>query len=555
MAVHDLAGKPVPRSMLVDTASLVDAYYRTRPDPAHPGCRVSFGTSGHRGSSIAASFNEDHILAITQAICDYKREFGITGPVFVGRDTHALSEPAFKTAIEVLAANALTAMVDEDLGFTPTPSVSRAVIEYNRSRSSDPADGIVITPSHNGPEDGGFKYNPPEGGPADTKTTGWIEKRANALLEGRLAGVRRIPYERALSAPTTTRYDFTGPYVEGLASVIDMGSIASSGLRLCADALGGSGASYWHRIAERYALSIDVLHDTADATFGFMTLDHDGRIRMDCSSPYAMASLVALKDRYDLAFGNDPDFDRHGIVTGKAGLMNPNHFLAAAVVHLFSSRPSWLPSSGVGKTLVSSAMIDRAAELVRRELFETPVGFKWFVEPLIGGRVAFAGEESAGASLVCMDGSVWTTDKDGIAMALVAAEMLARTGKDPSDLYRELEERFGVYHYERIDVPAGPREKAALSGITPDMVEARVLAGDAVTAVLTRAPANGAAIGGIKVVTASGWFAARPSGTEDVYKIYAESFRGPDHLALIQEEARSLVSTVFGRQASTGGGA
>jgi phosphoglucomutase len=531
--------------MLVDVRALLDAYCSTRPDPADPRCRVAFGTSGHRGSSLDATFNEDHILAITQAICDYKAQFGVSGPVFVGRDTHALSGPAFETALEVLAANGVTAMVDELLGFTPTPVISRAVIEYNRGRTVDPADGIVITPSHNPPEDGGFKYNPPEGGPADTGTTAWIEARANEILAQRCAPARRIPFQRALEAPSTVRYDYAGPYVEGLATVLDLERVAASGLTLCADALGGSGAAYWARIAERYGLSIEVLHVEPDPAFSFMTLDHDGKIRMDCSSPYAMASLISLADRFDLAFGNDPDFDRHGIVTKGGGLMNPNHFLSASVAYLFSTRTGWPPASGVGKTLVSSSMIDRACELAGRPLFEMPVGFKWFVPLFMDARAAFAGEESAGATFLCRDGGVWTTDKDGLVMALLACEMTAVTGSDPSKIYRGLEERFGAFHYERIDVPADAARRKALAEVTPGRIETRTLAGDPVTAVLTRAPANGAPIGGVKVVSDGGWFAARPSGTEDIYKVYAESFRGRGHLAMIQEDASTIVRRIF----------
>ncbi len=545
MALHDLAGKPAPKSLLVDVEALVDTYYSIHPDPVDPVQRVSFGTSGHRGSSSAGSFNEDHILAITQAVCDYKREYSITGPLFLGKDTHGLSGPAFRSTLEVLAANAVNVMIDEGGGFTPTPVISYAILEYNWARRTDLADGIVITPSHNPPEDGGIKYNPPEGGPADTGVTAWIAARANDILAGHNVEVRRIPFERAAKAPTTTLYDYVGPYVEELSSIIDMGKVASAGLNLGADALGGSGAAYWPRIAERYGLSLELMHGDADPTFGFMTVDHDGRIRMDCSSPYAMAGLIGLKERFDLAFGNDPDFDRHGIVTRAGGLMNPNHYLAVAVEYLFSPRAQWPTGTGVGKTLVSSSMIDRVAELLGRPLIEMPVGFKWFVSGLIDGSIGFGGEESAGASFLRMDGTVWTTDKDGIIMALLAAEMMAVRGRDPYELYGDLEKRFGAYAYERIDVPAGPAQKAALGRLSSKLIVSDELAGDAITAVLTEAPANMAAIGGIKVITGSGWFAARPSGTEDVYKVYAESFKGSDHLRALQEGARDLISQAF----------
>lgn len=547
MSVHDLAGTKAPKDMLVDITALGDSYYGIHPDPSDRTQRVAFGTSGHRGTSFNGSFNEDHIKAITQSICDYRREFAITGPVFMGKDTHALSEHAFRTALEVLAANAVTVMIDENLGFTPTPVISRAVLEYNRSRKDGLADGIVITPSHNPPEDGGFKYNPPEGGPADTSTTAWIERRANELLAQGCACLRSIPYERALKAATTVRYDFLGLYVEGLSKVVDMELVSMAGLRLCADAMGGAGAAYWERIAERYGLKLDVLHAEPDPTFSFMTLDHDGRIRMDCSSPYAMAGLLELKGAYDLAFGNDPDFDRHGIVTASQGLMNPNHFLSAAASYLFGARPRWPSGAGVGKTIVSSSMIDRASELAGRHVYETPVGFKWFVEPLRSSRVAFACEESAGASLVCKDGSVWTTDKDGIVMALISCEMTASTGKDPSEHYRELERRFGGYAYERMDVPVTRARKELLAALTPSMMDMDELAGEKITAKLTRAPSNDAPIGGIKVVAPSGWFAVRPSGTEDIYKVYAESFRGPEHLRWIQKGAHEVLESIFAR--------
>lgn len=542
MGVHHLAGLPAPTEMLLDVKPLMDAYYALHPDMAVPAHRVAFGTSGHRGTSLASSFNEDHILAIAQAICDYKKETGIDGPLFMGRDTHALSEPAFRTALEVFAANAVTVMIDEEDGYTPTPVISHAILEYNRGRKAGLADGIVVTPSHNPPEDGGFKYNPPEGGPADTNITAWIAARANTILEGHNAIVRRIPFERAFKAPTTTPYDYIGPYVEGLSSIIDMGAIASAGLKLGADALGGAGFAFWPRIAERYGLNIETMHASADPTFGFMRVDHDGRIRMDCSSPYAMAGLIGLKDRFDLAFGNDPDFDRHGIVTRTGGLMNPNHYLATAISYLFTTRRGWSTDAAVGKTLVSSSMIDRVAQSLGRRLVEVPVGFKWFVKGLMDGSLGFGGEESAGASFLRMDGSVWTTDKDGFIMDLLAAEMLGVSGRDPREIYQGLEAQFGPFAYERMDVPATKAEKAVLGRISPGLIVQKDLAGDAILSVLTSAPANSSPIGGIKVVTDGGWFAARPSGTEDIYKIYAESFKGAQHLEQLQKGARDLIA-------------
>ncbi|HWR67864.1 MAG TPA: phosphoglucomutase (alpha-D-glucose-1,6-bisphosphate-dependent) [Desulfomonilia bacterium] len=545
MERHPLAGRPAPKDMLVDVSALIDAYYSVHPDPSVSIQRVAFGTSGHRGSSVSGSFNEDHILAITQAICDYKREYSITGPLFLGKDTHGLSEPAFRSALEVLAANAVNVMIDEGGGYTPTPVISHSILEYNRGRKTDMADGIVITPSHNPPADGGIKYNPPEGGPADTGVTAWIAGRANEILAGHGVRVRRIPFERAVKAPTTTLYDYAGPYVEELSGIIDMERVTSAGLRLGADALGGSGAAFWPRIADRYGLSLELMHGDADPTFGFMTVDHDGKIRMDCSSQYAMAGLIGLKDRFDIAFGNDPDFDRHGIVTRTGGLMNPNHYLAVAAWYLFSTRARWKPQTGIGKTLVSSSMIDRVAGFLGRPLLEMPVGFKWFVGGLMDGSIGFAGEESAGATFLRMDGTVWTTDKDGIIMGLLAAEMTALHGRDPAELYGDLEERFGTYAYERIDVPASPAQKAVLGRLSPDLISSGELAGDTITSVLTEAPANKASIGGIKVVTHGGWFAARPSGTEDVYKIYAESFSGAGHLRELQAGARDLISQAF----------
>jgi phosphoglucomutase len=547
MGIHHLAGKPAPSEMLVDVQALINAYYSLHPDPIIATHRVSFGTSGHRGSSLTYSFNEDHILAITQAICDFKAEMGYDGPLFLGKDTHALSEPAFRTVMEVLAANAVTVMIQESSGYTPTPVISHAILCYNRGRKTSPADGIVITPSHNPPEDGGLKYNPPEGGPADTNITSWIARRANELLEGHNASVRRIPFERAIKAPTTSEYDYIAPYVEDLNDIIDMEAISSAGLKLGADALGGSGAAYWPRIAERYDLHIEVMHDEADPTFRFMTVDHDGKIRMDCSSPYAMAGLIELKDRFDIAFGNDPDFDRHGIVTKSGGLMNPNRYLACAIEYLFSTRKNWRSDAAIGKTLVSSSMIDRVAQYLGRQLVEVPVGFKWFVSGLLDGSIGFGGEESAGASFLRKDGKVWTTDKDGIIMSLLAAEMTAIRGRDPTELYRALEGKFGSPAYERIDVPASPAQKAVLGKLSPEIITQGTLAGEPITEVMNEAPGNLSPIGGLKVVTTNGWFAARPSGTEDVYKIYAESFRGRDHLKQLQDGAQELIAEAFSR--------
>jgi phosphoglucomutase len=543
--MHPLAGKPAPRSLLVDLPALVSAYYTVRPDPAEPGCRVVFGTSGHRGSSLAGSFNEDHILAVVQAICQYRRQAGITGPLFLGRDTHALSEPAHATALEVLAGNGVATRAALDGSFTPTPSVSLAILTWNRDRREDLADGIVITPSHNPPDNGGIKYNPPDGGPAGTDVTGWVAARANELLAGGNREVRRLPLERARRADCVAAYDFRANYVEDLAGVVDLEAIRRAGLRLGADALGGSGLAYWEAIAERYRLDIDRIHCDYDPTFGFMCVDRDGRIRMDCSSPQAMAGLVALKDRYDLAFGNDPDFDRHGIVCPSAGLMNPNHYLAVAVDHLFRTRAGWRADAAVGKTLVSSSMIDRVGAALGRKVVEVPVGFKWFVPGLVDGSLGFGGEESAGASFLRRDGRVWTTDKDGLILALLAAEILAVTGEDPGVHYRRLTERHGAPLYERMDAPAGAEARARLARLAPEQVAAATLAGDPITGRLTRAPGNGAAIGGLKVTTDHGWFAARPSGTEDVYKIYAESFRDQAHLDAIKAEAQAIVAAAI----------
>ena len=540
-----LAGKPAPQSLLINVPRLVSAYYTFKPDPDNEGERVSFGTSGHRGSSLERSFNEDHILAVCAALCEYRTSEGITGPLFVGMDTHALSEAARATAAEVFAANGLTVMLQEGLGYTPTPVVSHAILTYNRGRTDGLADGVVITPSHNPPEDGGFKYNPPNGGPADTATTTWIQNRANEILKEGLKGVKRLPFERALQADTTHLYDFVTPYAEDLQNVVDMDAVAGAGLKIGVDPMGGAGVAYWEPIAERYGLNLEVVNPNVDPTFSFMTVDKDGKIRMDCSSPAAMASLIGLKDRFDIAFGNDPDYDRHGVVTKGAGLMNPNHYLAVAIHYLFQNRPGWRDDAAVGKTLVSSSMIDRVAKDLGRPLAEVPVGFKWFVDGLLGGSYGFGGEESAGASFLRRDGTVWTTDKDGIIMDLLAAEITAKTGRDPGEHYHELEQRFGSPVYARLDAPANAAQKAALKTLTPDAVTATELAGEPIQQTLTRAPGNDAPIGGLKVVTDNGWFAARPSGTEDIYKIYAESFKGETHLAQIQEEAQALVSEAF----------
>jgi len=543
MNAHPLAGQPAPSNVLVDVAKLIAAYYETKPDPDDPSHRVSFGTSGHRGSSFRRSFNEAHILATTQAICDYREAEGIDGPLYIGIDTHALSAPAGRTALEVLAANGIETCMAPEGHFTPTPAISFAILEHNRNSSSD-GDGIVVTPSHNPPEDGGFKYNPPHGGPADTDVTSWIERRANQLLAAGLKDVRRVPYETALRAETTHLHDFITPYVEGLESVLDMRAISTAGLRIGVDPMGGAGIEYWPRIAERYDLRLDIVNDVIDPTFSFMTLDRDGKIRMDCSSPYAMASLVDLRNQYDIAFGNDTDFDRHGIVTRSWGLLNPNHYLSVAISYLFTER-DWDSRAAIGKTLVSSAMIDRVAKDLRRRLAEVPVGFKWFVQGLLDGSLGFGGEESAGASFLRKDASVWTTDKDGILLNLLAAEITATTGQDPGECYQTLTRQFGAPVYERIDAPATPEQKAALKGMSESDLDASELAGEPIEQVLTKAPDNDAAIGGLKVTTENGWFAARPSGTEDVYKIYAESFVGREHLASIQKEAKELIGRVF----------
>ena len=543
MSKHPLAGKPCPPELRTDIPKLIRSYFTTEVDPADPAQKVSFGTSGHRGSSLKGTFQEDHIAAIVQAVCDYRQQAGIRGCLFLGKDTHALSEPAAATALEVLAANGVTVRMSD--GFTPTPVISHAILTANAGADVQ-CDGIVITPSHNPPDNGGIKYNPPHGGPADTAVTGWIADRANELLRNGMNGVKRVSYAAARKADTTIEYDFITPYVEDLQNVVDMKAIADAGLKLGADALGGSGLAYWPVIAERYKLNMTELNGNPDPTFGFMCMDWDGKIRMDCSSPDAMASLIALKDKFDLAWGNDPDFDRHGIVTPDGGLMNPNHYLACAIAYLFGSRDAWRKDAAVGKTAVSSSMIDRVAASLGRTLCEVPVGFKWFVPGLIDGSFGFGGEESAGASFLRFNGGVWSTDKDGIILALLAAEMTAKTGKTPSQHYAALTERFGSPVYRRIDAPADGALKAALAALSPEAVKATELAGEPIVAKLTHAPGNHAAIGGLKVVTENGWFAARPSGTEDVYKIYAESFKGEAHLAAIQEEAKAIVSSVRG---------
>ena len=546
MPIHPNAGKPVAKEDLTDVAELISLYYEIQPDVENPDQKVAFGTSGHRGSSLKDNFTEAHIRAISQGICEYRAEQGITGPLFIGKDTHALSTPAEKTALQVFAGNGVTVHIDKDGGYTPTPVISHAILGYNADRNEGLADGVVITPSHNPPDNGGFKYNPPNGGPADTDATSWIADRANELLRGNNAGVKSLSYREALDADTTVMHDFINPYVNDLDAVIDMQAIADSGLKICADAMGGAGIRYWKPIAEKYGIDFTIRNDSADYTFSFMTVDGDGKVRMDCSSPYAMASLVALKDDFDIAFGNDPDFDRHGIVTKSAGLMNPNHYLAVAINYLFSNRQNWKADAAVGKTLVSSSMIDRVAADLGRDLQEVPVGFKWFVNGLVDGSYGFGGEESAGASFLRKDGTVWSTDKDGIILCLLACEILAVTKKDPGEHYRDLVEKFGDPVYARIDAPANREQKARLAALSPDQVKAETLAGEAITAKLTHAPANGAAIGGLKVCTENGWFAARPSGTEDIYKIYAESFIGEDHLKQIQDEAKEIVTAALG---------
>jgi phosphoglucomutase len=546
MAISPLAGKPAPKVLLVDLDRLEREYYERRPDVDDPTQLVSFGTSGHRGSSLRGSFNEAHILSISQAICDYRRGQGTDGPLYMGKDTHALSVPAQRTALEVMAANNVDVVIQRDDGVTPTPVISWAILTYNRGRSEHLADGVVVTPSHNPPEDGGFKYNPTNGGPADTDATRWIEDRANELLCRGNAGVNRVPLATALAAASTHQDDFVLPYVRDLRSVVDMEAIRAAGLTLGVDPLGGAARPYWEPINSVYRLDIAVVNPTIDPTFSFMTVDHDGKIRMDCSSPYAMARLVGLKDHYRVAFANDPDSDRHGIVTPAAGLMNPNHYLAVAIRYLLTHRPLWPAAAAVGKTLVSSSMIDRVVQRLGRRLFESPVGFKWFAPGLFDGSCCFGGEESAGASFLRHDGSVWTTDKDGLIMDLLAAEITARTGKDPGDHYRELTDEFGTPYYTRIDAAATPEQKARLGKLSPEAVEESTLAGEPIAAKLTRAPGNNAAIGGLKVVAASGWFAARPSGTENIYKIYAESFIDRAHLDAVVSEAQAMVNHALG---------
>jgi phosphoglucomutase len=546
--ISPLAGHPAPASLLVNVPRLVTAYYAEHPDASVAAERVAFGTSGHRGSALERTFNEAHILAITQAICSHRVMHAITGPLFLGIDTHALSEPAWVSALEVLAGNGVEVMIDRERGYTPTPVISHAILRYNRGRTGGLADGIVVTPSHNPPDDGGFKYNPPTGGPADTAITGWIEQTANALLADGLKGVRRMPYSRACRASTTHLHDYVSPYVDDLGHVVDMPRIRSAGVRIGVDPFGGAGVRYWPPIVARYGIAVTVVNDAIDATFRFMTVDWDGKIRTDCSSPYVMAPVVALmarREQFDIAFANDADHDRHGIVTPTAGLMNPNHYLAVAISYLFTHRPAWSATAAVGKTVVSSSLIDRVTKGLGRRLFEVPVGFKWFVDGFLTGSIAFGGEESAGATFQRLDGSAWTTDKDGIVAGLLAAEMTATLGIDPGARYVDLTREFGAPVYERIDAPATPGERRLLSRLDSAQVEAKELAGDVIRAVLTTAPGNGASIGGVKVITDNGWFAVRPSGTEAVYKLYAESFRDSAHLARIQTEAQAIVARVF----------
>lgn len=546
MTINSQAGKPVDPAMLVNIPELITAYYANHPDIEEAGQRVSFGTSGHRGSSLKNSFNEDHILATSQAICLYRQAHNISGPLFIGMDTHALSTPAMTTALEVLAANGVQTMISKDNAYTPTPAVSHAILTYNRGRKDGLADGIVITPSHNPPEDGGYKYNPPSGGPAGSEITAWIEKKANELLADNLSGVKRISYQKALKADTTHIHDYIDAYVSDLDKVIDMAVIRDAGIVMGVDPLGGSGVQYWPVIAERYKLNLTVVDNTVDPTFRFMTLDWDGRIRMDPSSSHAMQRLIGLKDRFQIACGCDTDHDRHGIITAGTGLLPPNHYLAVCVYYLFQNRPNWPASAAVGKTLVSSSMIDRVTAKLGRKLQEVPVGFKWFVDGLLDGSLGFGGEESAGASFERLDGTAWSTDKDGIIACLLAAEITARLQRDPGEIYKELADQFGAPVYERIDAPATPAQKAALAKLSPDKIRLKELAGEKIEAALTHAPGNGAAIGGLKVVSANGWFAARPSGTEDIYKIYAESFKGETHLKQIQEEAQAIVLDAVG---------
>ncbi|WOH51888.1 phosphoglucomutase (alpha-D-glucose-1,6-bisphosphate-dependent) [Bradyrhizobium sp. sBnM-33] len=544
-APNPAAGKPVDSVSLVNVPQLITAYFASKPDPSDPTQRVAFGTSGHRGTSLKNSFNENHILATTQAICDHRRETGLNGPLFIGIDTHALAEPALVSAMEVFAANGVDIMIDERGGYTPTPVISRAILSYNKERTSGLADGVVITPSHNPPEDGGYKYNPPHGGPADTDVTAKVEKAANAYMEADMKGVARMPYARARKAPTTHLHDYVSPFVADLGNAVDMALIKSSGVKIGIDPLGGAAVHYWAPLIERYGIDATIVNDAVDPTFRFMTADWDGKIRMDCSSPFAMASLIQMRDRFDVAFANDTDADRHGIVTRTGGLMNPNHFLAVAIAYLFAHRPQWGSKAAIGKTIVSSSIIDRVAKKLNRKLVETPVGFKWFVDGLGTGGFGFAGEESAGASFLKRDGSVWTTDKDGMVMGLLAAEILGRTGRDPSQQFAALTAELGVPFYERIDVPATPKQKSALKALGPEQLNMHQLAGEPVSAIRTRAPGNDQSFGGIKVESEAGWFAARPSGTEDVYKIYAESFRDQNHLKSIQQDAQQAIAKAF----------
>jgi phosphoglucomutase len=547
MKVSPLAGKPAPESLLANIPRLVTDYYALEPDPANVAQKVAFGTSGHRGTSTAGSFNEEHILAITQAICQHRREQGVDGPLFIGIDTHALSEPAFASALEVLAANDVDVMIDDRDGFTPTPVVSHAILGYNRGKSTGLADGIVITPSHNPPEDGGFKYDPPSGGPADSATTKWIQDRANEMIAGGLKHVRRVKFARAKSAPTTHRHNYMSSYIGDLGAVIDFDAIRGAGLSLGVDPLGGAGVFYWDVIADQYRIPLTVVSEVVDATFRFMTVDWDGKIRMDCSSPYAMQRLIHLKDKFDVAWACDPDHDRHGIVAKSTGLLNPNHYLAVAISYLFTHRPNWPRQAAVGKTVVSSSMIDRVTAGLGRALKEVPVGFKWFVDGLVNGTLGFGGEESAGASFLRRDGSVWTTDKDGIILGILAAEMTAATGKDPGELYGDLTRQYGDPAYERIDAPASPEQKKILAALSARDIDESELAGERIKSILTTAPGTSDPIGGVKVITDAGWFAARPSGTEDVYKLYAESFHGPEHLRRIQAEAQAIVGRAFSK--------
>lgn len=547
MSIHPLAGKPAPLESLTNIPRLISAYYTQHPEPGNPAQAVAFGTSGHRGTSLDGSFNDDHVAAISQAIYEYRRGEGITGPLFMGMDSHGLSEPALYTAIEVFAGNAMEIRIHQNHQYTPTPVISHAILTWNASHQGVQADGVVISPSHNPPEDGGFKYNPPNGGPADTLTTQWIQNRANEIIANDMLDVRRMPLNRAMAADTTKQIDLLTPYIKDLINVVDLKAIADSGIHIGADPLGGSGIAYWEPMAEMYGLNLEVVNKRIDPTFSFMTLDKDGKIRMDCSSPYAMASLVAMKDDFDIAFGNDVDFDRHGIVTPSVGLMNPNHYLSVAIWYLFQHRPEWSATAAVGKTLVSSSIIDRVARKIERKLCEVPVGFKWFVPGLLDGSIGFGGEESAGASFLRKNGETWTTDKDGIILDLLAAEILAVTGKDPGLHYQALEAELGGSFYARLDAPANAKQKSILSNLSPELVKAEMMAGDPILEKLTTAKCNHAPIGGLKVVTENGWFAARPSGTEDIYKIYAESLKSAEHLAQIQKEAREIVDAALGQ--------